>query len=67
MIPPLDEILGLPPDAAPYEFASAADRCYETLFGRAGSGDANAQRDLVQFHVAYLLWAYADRKSRNRD
>jgi len=64
MIQPLNEIIGLPPAASPGELASAADRCCQTLFDRASVGDAKARRQLVELHVAYLVWAYSSRESR---
>lgn len=64
MIQPLNEIIGLPLAASPGELASAADRCCETLFDLASVGDAQARRQLVELHVAYLVWAYTGRELR---
>ena len=64
MIQPLNEIVGLPPATAPAELAGAADRYCQTLFDRASCGDADARRQLVELHVAYLTWAYASRQAR---
>lgn len=57
----LNEMVGLPAATAPPEIARAADQYSEELFKRASDGDADAQRDLVKLHCAYLTWAYAAR------
>ena len=59
MIQPLNELVGLPPTAPPAEIAAAAESQCEALFFNASHSDANAQRELVALHVAYLVWAYA--------
>lgn len=60
----LNEMVGLPATTAPPEIARAADRQSEELFKRASGGDANAQRDLVRLHCAYLMWAYGHRQTQ---
>lgn len=59
MIPPLNEMVGLPPATSLAELGSASERRFQTVLGRASLGDANAQIELVRLRVAYLNWAYA--------
>lgn len=65
MMPLLNEIVGLSPATAPTELACAAERCCQSLFDKASSGDANAQRKIVEIRVASLIWAYANPESRH--
>jgi len=60
---PFHKIIGLPHDTAPDELARAADKRWQILIDGASSGDAQAQRELVELHVAYLIWAYAPKRS----
>ncbi len=65
MIAPLNEIVGLPLATPATELASAAERCCQTLFDRASSGDERAQHEIVELRVASLIWAYANREARH--
>lgn len=60
MMPPLNEIVGLPASMSSAEIAVAAEQCCQTLFAKASGGDVVARRELVKLHAAYLTWAYAD-------
>lgn len=60
MIPPLNEIVGLPPATSPVDMDCAAETYFKTVLEKASAGDAQSQRDLIQLRVAYLNWAYAD-------
>lgn len=66
MIAPLNEIIGLPLAAPATEVACAAERCCQTLFDRASSGDERAQQEIVELRVASLIWAYANREARSQ-
>jgi hypothetical protein len=61
LVPPLNEIVGLPAATPLVDVACASERRFEELFGRASLGDRDAQRDLVSLRLAYLNWAYAGR------
>lgn len=65
MVRVLTEMIGLPTDAGPNEIAQAADRHSEILFAQSAVGDAIARRQLVEFQVAYLVWAYAKDAGRH--
>ena len=62
MMPRLYEIIGLPATTPVAELGCAADKYSQSLFDRASRGDKNAQSKLIELQVAYLTWAYADRK-----
>lgn len=62
MIPPLNEIVGLPPATSPAELDCASEQHFKTLIERAARGEANAQGELVKLRVAYLNWAYLGRE-----
>lgn len=64
MIPPLNELVGLPAAASPAELDRASERRLQEGFERALAGDAKAQRDLVTLRVAILNWAYASQRAR---
>lgn len=64
MIPPLNELVGLPAVASPAELGRAGERHFQESFKRASTGDAKAQRDLVTLRVAILNWAYASQRLR---
>lgn len=64
MIPPLNEIIGLPLATPAIELACAAERCGEDLFFRASGGDESVKREIVELRVALLIWAYANREVR---
>ena len=59
MIPPLNEMVGLPPATSPTDLCHASERHFQTVLGRAADGDAGAQCELVRLRVAFLNWAYA--------
>lgn len=59
MIPPLNEMVGLPSATSPVELDCACEQCFQTLLKRAAHGEANAQDELVRLRVAYLNWAYS--------
>lgn len=63
MIPPLNELVGLPAAASPIELDAASERRLQENFARASAGDANAQRELVTLRVAILNWAYASQRA----
>ena len=64
MIPPLNEMVGLPPATSPTELCHASERRFQTVLGRASYGDPNAQCELVRLRVAFLNWAYAGQDGR---
>ncbi|MCK9382547.1 MAG: hypothetical protein M0P95_15975 [Sulfuritalea sp.] len=63
MIPPLNEMVGLPPATSPLELDCASERHFQTLLKRAARGETDAQDELVRLRVAYLNWAYPSRKA----
>ena len=62
MIPPLNEIIGLPPASSIADIGLATERCFQNALDRAIHGDTQAQRELLHLRVAYLNWAYAGRQ-----
>lgn len=66
MMPPFNEIVGLPASMSPDQLALAAEQCCQALFDRASGGDVVARRKLVELHAAYLTWAYADRRQQGQ-
>lgn len=63
MIPPLNEIIGLPPATSAADLDSASAMRFQAMFDRAAQGDLFAQRELVRLRIAYLNWAYAGQES----
>jgi hypothetical protein len=55
------EIVGSPSSIAHHEPVGIAGRYCETLWDLASTGDVAARRQVVELHVAYLVWAYAGR------
>lgn len=66
VIPPLNEIIGLPAASSPAELYCASENCFLKVLGRASLGDSDAQHDLVRLRVAYLNWAYAGQATAPR-
>lgn len=66
MIPPLNEIIGLPAASSPAELHCASESRFLNVLGRASLGDADAQLELVRLRVAYLNWAYAGQAAAPR-
>ncbi len=63
MIPPLNEMVGLPLATSPVELDCASEQYFQTLLRRAAHGETSAQDELVRLRVAYLNWAYLGRKA----
>lgn len=66
VIPPLNQIVGLPAASAPAEIAGASEARFQALFSRASRGDQAAQREVVHLRLAYLNWAYVGQNEGQR-
>lgn len=59
MIPPLNDIIGLPLAASAAELGHASEKHFQRVYEKALLGGIEAQRELITLRVAYLNWAYA--------
>jgi hypothetical protein len=60
MLPPLNQIIGVPTATAPAHLGGAARECFSALLARGSSGAAMAHSELVGLRVACLNLACAN-------
>jgi hypothetical protein len=62
MAPVLQEMLGMRLDARPLDLVRHLEEAEDALYEQARQGDKDANDALVSLRLAYLRWAYVERR-----